>query len=957
MSRREFTFEAGESRKFWTIERSGSSFTVTFGRIGTTGQSRTKEFATEAECVKAHDKLIAEKIREGYVEKGAKSESSRGKPVATSAKPTPKGASTGEKSGGARAANPEKKGSKSNPAKEFASESRTIRENKTSDSGPTVSDPLLLSFQKQKGRLIAAVEAVCGTVVKSGRRMVKLMLSFTQSTDDAMALFTDQTEIVELALSHNMTDRALVHVARMTNVERLDLEQMKLPGDGLKHLAGMHKLKDLSLSDSEINERTLSNLPVLPALRMINLIGCKVTDSGLKHLARQSSLEAIELWKARVKGPGFAHLAQLPLLQHLALHESELTDEALPYLAELKGLRYLDLSRTAVTDEGLKHLARLKELRELKLRYTSVTDTGLAALAAIPQLESIDLEWTEITDAAIPHLARCTKLKLVTANETWVTQEGVNQFKKMRRGAFISAKSQERRKAQVVALELVERPLARVAASVAESWKRIEAWLESNAPAVRKSLRGPASETDLDRLEETIGLALPDDVRESYLIHDGQSRLDIEEDEYIPGVFFGLFPLPLSYGEGVEWCWKNRISGEPDSYKEISPDTPGNRLSSYPPGAVRLAQLRPAWVPLYWDSGRSCMGIDLDPGPRGISGQVIPFGWALGLGDEERWVLAQSWAHFLEDIADELEAGHAAVESPEVAGENWYYLKGTPKGYLWNSIREWSKAKLPRDFQSGDARVKLRSDALEIVECPTPRTPAPVGASWNRIDCWLEANSPALRKSLRGPARESDLKRVEKTIGQKLPDDVRESYLIHDGQLSQDAANDVPVPGVFFGLRPIPLLGDAGVEICWKEQIASAPQHFDEIPKRESRLKPSSYPADATRAAWIRPGWIPLYWNGEGCILAVDLDPGPRGILGQIFSFGDGLNRWVVAQSWAHFLEDVADELEAGHAAVRSPPTGSNWYYLKGTRRGHLWNNVREWSMAKLPRAFQEGTG
>jgi len=703
MSQREFTFEAGESHKFWAIERSGSSFTVTFGRIGTAGQSRTKEFASEAECVKAHDKLIAEKVREGYVEQGGKSASSPGKPATTSEKPSRTGALTGNKSGGAPASKPARKDSTaaSDPAKESADGIRTTTEDKTSDSGPTVSDPLLLSFHKHKGRLVAAVQAVCGTVVKSGRRMVKLKLSFTQSTDDAMALFTDETEIVELALSYEMTDRALVHVAGMTNVEQLDLDNMKMIGDGLKHLAGMQKLKDLSLYEAKISESALSHLPALPALRSINLIGCGVTDSGLKHLARQSNLETIELWKARVKGPGFAHLAQLPLLQHLALHESELTDEALPYLAELKELRYLDLSRTAVTDEGLKHLARLKELRELKVRYTSVTDAGLAALAAIPQLESIDLEWTEITDAAIPHLAQCKMLKLVTANETWVTQEGVTQFKKLRRGAFINAKSEERRKAKAVALALVEQPLARIAAPVAESWQRIDAWLKANAPAVRKSLRGPASEADLNRLEETIGVALPDDVRESYLIHDGQYRLDLEEDEYRPGVFFGLFPLPLFHGEGVEWCWKNRICSESDNYKEVSPDAPGNRLTSYPPGAVRLAQMRPGWIPLYWDSGRSFMGIDLDPGPRGIAGQVIPFGWGLGLGDEERWVLAQSWAHFLEDVADELDAGHAAVESPEVAGDNWYYLKGTPKGYLWNSIREWSKAKLPRDFQEG----------------------------------------------------------------------------------------------------------------------------------------------------------------------------------------------------------------------------------------------------------------
>jgi len=68
MSRREFHFSEGTSNKFWAIEVSGTTQKVHFGKVGTTGQAQTKEFASEAEAKKATDKLIAEKVKKGYAE-------------------------------------------------------------------------------------------------------------------------------------------------------------------------------------------------------------------------------------------------------------------------------------------------------------------------------------------------------------------------------------------------------------------------------------------------------------------------------------------------------------------------------------------------------------------------------------------------------------------------------------------------------------------------------------------------------------------------------------------------------------------------------------------------------------------------------------------------------------------------------------------------------------------------
>jgi uncharacterized protein (TIGR02996 family) len=66
---RSFEFSDGSSNKFWNIDLQGSSFTVTFGRIGSKGQTQLKTFPSEAAAEKAHDKLVAEKLAKGYVEK------------------------------------------------------------------------------------------------------------------------------------------------------------------------------------------------------------------------------------------------------------------------------------------------------------------------------------------------------------------------------------------------------------------------------------------------------------------------------------------------------------------------------------------------------------------------------------------------------------------------------------------------------------------------------------------------------------------------------------------------------------------------------------------------------------------------------------------------------------------------------------------------------------------------
>jgi uncharacterized protein (TIGR02996 family) len=65
---RTFVFSDDRSNKFWNIDLQGARFSVTFGKVGTKGQTQTKDFADAAKAQQAHDKLVAEKLGKGYVE-------------------------------------------------------------------------------------------------------------------------------------------------------------------------------------------------------------------------------------------------------------------------------------------------------------------------------------------------------------------------------------------------------------------------------------------------------------------------------------------------------------------------------------------------------------------------------------------------------------------------------------------------------------------------------------------------------------------------------------------------------------------------------------------------------------------------------------------------------------------------------------------------------------------------
>ncbi|MFI7243580.1 SMI1/KNR4 family protein [Streptomyces qinglanensis] len=65
--------------------------------------------------------------------------------------------------------------------------------------------------------------------------------------------------------------------------------------------------------------------------------------------------------------------------------------------------------------------------------------------------------------------------------------------------------------------------------SLVTYWENIDRWLQTHAPSSFRSLRSPATEDAVTKLEDALGVALDQEVKECFLIHDGAAETPDDE--------------------------------------------------------------------------------------------------------------------------------------------------------------------------------------------------------------------------------------------------------------------------------------------------------------------------------------------------------------------------------------------------------------------------------------------
>lgn len=194
---------------------------------------------------------------------------------------------------------------------------------------------------------------------------------------------------------------------------------------------------------------------------------------------------------------------------------------------------------------------------------------------------------------------------------------------------------------------------------------------------------------------------------------------------------------------------------------------------------------------------------------------------------------------------------------------------------------------------------------------PPPPYP-PLASTWNRIKIWLAREYPELGDTLNYGILPQDLAQIEMQFGFALPQAIRESYLVVDGQEAESSAGCSE--GLFFGLSLLPLEDVLEEWRFWRE--------VDDDPTTGAnpRLRDlmQSIPDGWIRKEYSQRGWIPLVVDKAGNYIGVDLNPGEGGGVGQVIVFGRDFDTKVVLWrgdgpgGWARWLSNFADELESG---------------------------------------------
>jgi cell wall assembly regulator SMI1 len=143
-----------------------------------------------------------------------------------------------------------------------------------------------------------------------------------------------------------------------------------------------------------------------------------------------------------------------------------------------------------------------------------------------------------------------------------------------------------------------------------EIWAQIDNWLGVNAPEILDLLQPGASDDEISELENFLSVQLPEDVKSSYRIHNGQS-------EYKCGLIVNDWEL-LSLARIVdEWTvWKELLDDG------IFQNEDGQDQGSKPVPGVSNVWWSSRWIPITYNGGGDHHCLDLNPAEGGNVGQI-----------------------------------------------------------------------------------------------------------------------------------------------------------------------------------------------------------------------------------------------------------------------------------------------------------------------------------------------
>ena len=254
--------------------------------------------------------------------------------------------------------------------------------------------------------------------------------------DELIGVMQDQ-RITAVDANGLMTDAALARIARLDHVTSLTLGgSRELTDDGLLHLARMPQLQHLDLGEypgGKLTDRGLAVLRHLPNLRNFDMTWqAGITDAGVANLRFCDQLERVNLMGSPTGDGAIEALQGKPNLRDFSTGRL-VTDAGLPLLHNFPLLKQWQGAGGArllidgpFTNAGLAGLAGLAGVYELDLFWhvTGITTDAFAHLAYLPNLGALGCDGDLSDDTAMRHIAAIPRLRKLRAQESAATDDG-----------------------------------------------------------------------------------------------------------------------------------------------------------------------------------------------------------------------------------------------------------------------------------------------------------------------------------------------------------------------------------------------------------------------------------------------------------------------------------------------------------------------------------------------------
>jgi len=237
-----------------------------------------------------------------------------------------------------------------------------------------------------------------------------------QMTDALLERVTRLDSLTALRLdgSPGITDAGIALLARMPQLERLDISGCRITDEGLRVLRELPSLKRLEARGTRITDACGAHLAACRTLERLDLSGTTAGDGVIGALAGHERLYDLRPGD-RVTDAGLALLRNIPVFrtwrggkEEMALLSPDarpnflrlrgaFTDAGFASMREVEGLFALDVDdgRLGITGQALEHLSALPHFSWLAFH---AKDESMPAIAALPALRFLMCQDTRASD-------------------------------------------------------------------------------------------------------------------------------------------------------------------------------------------------------------------------------------------------------------------------------------------------------------------------------------------------------------------------------------------------------------------------------------------------------------------------------------------------------------------------------------------------------------------------------